>query len=617
MEVANAVGSIFGQTFEVDEFDLVPRSDYLRLRVCMCMGEPLIPGFFLMCEFGYLLWIQFRYEEVFKYCIRCGKVGHKGVHCTERTDDIEESVANGLHRMRSRGFTIFQTERIHTMFNLDLRALPSTTKYVTSKIRLGNTEGLYVPADFYDELIVNFDLGTTSGGRIHPGTRFSASNPPFSSAVFGQIPTGNNFGGERGNNHQVQGDSIMQNGHIGNTSNGHTVGLELGLGVIGSGMNSSEAPQGPLKIMSLHPEDPYNGNMGHGQATEVFNQEQHFQRAINIRVEENINLARMVDDERGYNQTFGSLDGTPINQILGGGQQGWHLSNNTGHGQLGHYGEGTSRGPSRGDTVDRNRQMAQVTARNYMGGNRIGTGGWWDSEGSDNVDVGGGTVAGNLSEQSPDARSGQREADTPTEHSSSTDSTAGFVDAREDCSTDAEPVINSNLPGKDAMDTDSATAKTVTATANTLEPGNEDDTRDMETDTSNAGGYGSRSAGGNRKAYSDEVAIENSWVRCATARYEMGLGIEGKRKANSDPKLALVPETCGINRGEAMAYLQNLDKKRCTNSYWTDLRQQGGSSQRSGFRMHLKEEETVVLSDESSCGDNFEVAGVSKPPSSQ
>ncbi|XP_074277416.1 uncharacterized protein LOC141601054 [Silene latifolia] len=83
MEMANIAGHLLSQHFEVEPFEVIPVSDYIRVKVRIQLNEPLVPGFFLSMDGDYLLWIQFPYEDVFKYCIRCGKIGHIGACCRE------------------------------------------------------------------------------------------------------------------------------------------------------------------------------------------------------------------------------------------------------------------------------------------------------------------------------------------------------------------------------------------------------------------------------------------------------------------------------------------------------------------------------------------------------
>ncbi|XP_074297991.1 uncharacterized protein LOC141628792 [Silene latifolia] len=106
-EVANVAGHLLRHHYEVDSFDPVPDKDYLRVKARLKMNQPLSPGFFLSMDGGYLLWVQFRYEYVFKYCVRCGKVGHIAACCRESIISIVSNLIGLLDRAQERGFAVF------------------------------------------------------------------------------------------------------------------------------------------------------------------------------------------------------------------------------------------------------------------------------------------------------------------------------------------------------------------------------------------------------------------------------------------------------------------------------------------------------------------------------
>ena len=43
---------------------------------------PLIPGLYIDVQEGRTLWIDFRYEGVYLFCKRCGRIGHKSSSCS-------------------------------------------------------------------------------------------------------------------------------------------------------------------------------------------------------------------------------------------------------------------------------------------------------------------------------------------------------------------------------------------------------------------------------------------------------------------------------------------------------------------------------------------------------
>lgn len=90
----------------------------------------------------------------------------------------------------------------HTMFNLNLAALPNKSRSATSRVRLGYPASANDPGDYFEECEVDFMLGTTSGGRDHPGMRFTVSHQPFTGPFLFQ----------NGNDVMVNGDMAHETG---------------------------------------------------------------------------------------------------------------------------------------------------------------------------------------------------------------------------------------------------------------------------------------------------------------------------------------------------------------------------------------------------------------------
>ena len=55
--------------------------DYLSAKVIIPFNNPLVPGFFFNRQEGPREWINFRYEGVFTFCTKCGRIGHKRMRC--------------------------------------------------------------------------------------------------------------------------------------------------------------------------------------------------------------------------------------------------------------------------------------------------------------------------------------------------------------------------------------------------------------------------------------------------------------------------------------------------------------------------------------------------------
>lgn len=77
----------------------LPAEQFLRARIIIDLTQPLIPGCFVPLDGQRVSWVFFRYEGVFKFCKKCGCVGHYTGRCNLSTYD-----AHLLIRRRIRGF---------------------------------------------------------------------------------------------------------------------------------------------------------------------------------------------------------------------------------------------------------------------------------------------------------------------------------------------------------------------------------------------------------------------------------------------------------------------------------------------------------------------------------
>lgn len=76
--VLNHVGYVDQVDTTKDSFLLQPK---VRALVLIDLSRPLISGNYLPLYDVQVIWIHFRYEEVFKFCKLCGCVGHFIVRC--------------------------------------------------------------------------------------------------------------------------------------------------------------------------------------------------------------------------------------------------------------------------------------------------------------------------------------------------------------------------------------------------------------------------------------------------------------------------------------------------------------------------------------------------------
>ncbi|XP_057249966.1 uncharacterized protein At4g02000-like [Beta vulgaris subsp. vulgaris] len=55
--------------------------DIIRAKVLIPINNPLVPGFYLNRQEGPREWVDFRYEGVFVFCSKCGRIGHRRPRC--------------------------------------------------------------------------------------------------------------------------------------------------------------------------------------------------------------------------------------------------------------------------------------------------------------------------------------------------------------------------------------------------------------------------------------------------------------------------------------------------------------------------------------------------------
>ncbi|KAL2921852.1 hypothetical protein RDABS01_013343 [Bienertia sinuspersici] len=73
---------------------------YMRALVWIKLSKPLVPGCYIEYEPGNMLWIDFRYEGVFRFCNKCGRIGHTMNECNKSREMAEQDF-NGVIRAHS------------------------------------------------------------------------------------------------------------------------------------------------------------------------------------------------------------------------------------------------------------------------------------------------------------------------------------------------------------------------------------------------------------------------------------------------------------------------------------------------------------------------------------
>ncbi|GLT64073.1 hypothetical protein SLA2020_365870 [Shorea laevis] len=80
---ATAIGASLGDLISIDNADnsKASRKSFLRLRVCINLLNPLLPGFTHHRPLKPSIWVQYKYERLLDFCYACGRLGHLSFAC--------------------------------------------------------------------------------------------------------------------------------------------------------------------------------------------------------------------------------------------------------------------------------------------------------------------------------------------------------------------------------------------------------------------------------------------------------------------------------------------------------------------------------------------------------
>ena len=96
-DVARRLTQIIDPVALIDWSEVMPRNlRFMRVRTWINHSAPLIVGCMLRQDDGVMIWIKFKYERVYKYCQRCGIMGHSPAHCPHFNPAIERVIGHQM-----------------------------------------------------------------------------------------------------------------------------------------------------------------------------------------------------------------------------------------------------------------------------------------------------------------------------------------------------------------------------------------------------------------------------------------------------------------------------------------------------------------------------------------
>ncbi|KAF7807377.1 Pyruvate carboxyltransferase [Senna tora] len=106
-DIAELVGSMVGTVLQVDFSDQGFRNlRYLRVKVEVDRSIPLLMGFYVLLDDDRTIWIQCRYERMFRICRQCGCIGHVAKDCKKTRRRAQAAVKAQKEALRQRFDTV-------------------------------------------------------------------------------------------------------------------------------------------------------------------------------------------------------------------------------------------------------------------------------------------------------------------------------------------------------------------------------------------------------------------------------------------------------------------------------------------------------------------------------
>ncbi|KAL2892436.1 hypothetical protein RDABS01_008345 [Bienertia sinuspersici] len=139
-------------SYDVESLKPGPKR-YMRALIWVKLSKPLVPGCYIEYEPGNLLWVDFRYEGVFRFCNKCGRIGHMMNACS-KSWEVAEQELNGAIRAHSQAREIVFGQNQVSLYTNKIKGLPNTPLFRTTAVNLfspPNDGGKWHPFSPFDD----------------------------------------------------------------------------------------------------------------------------------------------------------------------------------------------------------------------------------------------------------------------------------------------------------------------------------------------------------------------------------------------------------------------------------------------------------------------------------
>lgn len=226
--------------------DVLPSTPEFRAKVWLDLTKPLIPGCFVPVPGGQLVWVYFCYEGIYKFCKKCGLVGHYTCNCDYSAYHAFRLINDRMEGFESAGLSVIHGPMETPLYSNMIEGL--SDRYRNRNVRV-NLLLLGLDAELGNE--DEDDEGEPEVGDDNQGSGSSS----------GDSSSDDNNDGGGGNLQNV----VYQNGDVNYPHDHGQNDVNDGL----NDMNLGEAQNGPLEndfiqVVSNNSTDDSNDSSGSG-----------------------------------------------------------------------------------------------------------------------------------------------------------------------------------------------------------------------------------------------------------------------------------------------------------------------------------------------------------------
>ncbi|KMT08661.1 hypothetical protein BVRB_6g139370 isoform B [Beta vulgaris subsp. vulgaris] len=135
--LANEIYSRIGKVLLFDESSEKPGlKKHFRALVWIKTKAPLVPGMYIEVQDSRTIWVDIRYEGVFVFCKRCGKIGHKSSSCAQSWEKAKDDIEAAITEACKPEAPMMYGNPNASLYTNKIIGLPRTPEYLNTIVKL-------------------------------------------------------------------------------------------------------------------------------------------------------------------------------------------------------------------------------------------------------------------------------------------------------------------------------------------------------------------------------------------------------------------------------------------------------------------------------------------------